>query len=54
MDFSKAHGCLPNDLKIAKLEAYEAYSSLKSLSHYLTSRKQRIKTDSSYSLWHDI
>ena len=49
MDLSKAYGCLPHDLIIAKLEAYGlSKSSLSLLLDYLTSRKQRLKIGSSY------
>ena len=41
MDLSKAYGCLPHDLIIAKLEAYGlSKSSLSLLLDYLTSRKK--------------
>ena len=41
MDLSKAYGCLPHDLIIAKLEAYGlSKSSLSLLRDYLTSRKK--------------
>ena len=55
MDLSKAYDCLPHDLLVAKLEAYGfSLGSLRMLHSYLTSRKQRIRIDSSYSSWLDI
>ena len=55
MDVSKAYDCLPNDLIIAKFEACGlSKSSLSLLQDYLTSRKQRVKIDSSYSTWNEI
>ena len=55
MDLSKAYGCLPHDLIIAKFEAYGlSKSSLSLLLDYLTSRKQRVKIGSSYSIWNEI
>ena len=50
MDLSKAYDCLPHDLLIAKLWAYDLDRfSLRSLMDYLNSRKQRTKVGSSYS-----
>ena len=55
MDFSKAWDCLPHDLVIAKFEACGlSKSSLSLLLDYLTSRKQRVKIGSSYSVWNEI
>ena len=55
MDLSKAYDCLPHDLIIAKFEACGlSKSSLSLLLDYLTSRKQRVKIDSSYSVWNEI
>ena len=54
-DPSKAYDCLPHDLVIDKFEAYGlSKSSLSLLLGYLTSPKQRVKIDSSYSLWNEI
>ena len=55
MDLSEAYDCLPHDLIIAKFEAYGlSKSSLSLLLDYLTSRKQRVKIGSSYSIWNEI
>ena len=55
MDLSKAYDCLPDDLLIAKLEAYGLdRSSLKLLIDYLNSPKQRTKVGSSYSKGSEI
>ena len=55
LDLSKAYDCLPHDLIIAKFEAYGlSKSSLSLLLDYLTSRKQRVKIGSSYSIWNEI
>ena len=55
MDLSKAYDCLTHDLIIAKFEAYGlSKSSLSLLVDYLTSRKQRVKIGSSYSVWNEI
>ena len=55
MDLSKAYDCLPHDLIIAKFEAYGlSKSSLSLLLDYLTSRKQRVKIGSSYSVWNEV
>ena len=55
MDLSKAYDCLPHDLIIAKFETYGlSKSNLSLLLDYLTSRKQRVKIGSSYSVWNEI
>ena len=55
MDLSKAYDCLPHNFIIAKFEAYGlCKSSLSLLLDYLTSRKQRVKIGSSYSIWNEI
>ena len=54
-DLSKAYDCLPYDLLVATLHAYSfGLSCLKMLYSYLTSRKQRVKTNSTYSSWLDV
>ena len=55
MDLLEAYDCLPHDLIIAKFEACGlSKSSLSLLLDYLTSRKQRVKIGSSYSIWNEI
>ena len=55
MDLSNAYDCLPHDFIIVKFEAYDhSKSSLSLLLDYLTSRKQRVKIGSSYSIWDEI
>ena len=55
MDLSKAYDCLPHDLLVAKFEAYGIDKTGLNLIHdYLSNRKQRTKTNSSYSNWYDI
>ena len=49
-DLSKAFDCLPHDLLIAKLNAYGFdKKALKLIHSYLSSRKQRVKVNDSYS-----
>ena len=55
MDLSKAYDCLAHDLINAKFEAYGlTKSSLSLVLDNLTSRKQRVKIGSSYSVWNEI
>ena len=55
MDLSNTDVCLPHDLIISKFEAYGlSKSSLGLLLDYLTSRKQRVKIGSLYSVWNEI
>ena len=54
-DLSKAFDCIPYDLIIAKLEAYGfQMDALKLIYDYLSSRKQRVKTNGEFSPWSDI
>ena len=51
MDLSKAFDCLPHDLLIAKLEAYEVTNdAIKRILSYLSQRKQCVKNGGSLSL----
>ena len=55
MDLSKAYDCLPHELLVAKLEAYDVgTAALNLISNYLSHRKQRTKIGSSYSDWYEI
>ena len=55
MDLSKAYDCLPHDLLVVKFEAYGIDKTSLSLTHdYISNRKQRTKTNSSYSNWYNI
>ena len=54
-DLSKAFDCIPHDLIIAKLEAYDFHiDALKLIHNYLSNRKQRVKVSDAYSSWKDI
>ena len=54
-DLSKALDCLPHELLIAKLHAYEVdIPSLKLLHSYSTKRKQRVKLNATYRSWSEI
>ena len=51
-DLSKAFGCIPHDLIIAKVAAHGFdNNSLKLAHNYLSDRKQRVKVNSAYSAW---
>ena len=55
IDFSKPYDCLPYDLLVEKLHAYDfGLSSLQLIYSYLTSRKQCVKIKSTYSSWLDV
>ena len=54
-DLSKAFDCLPHDLLVAKLHAYDfSKESLKLRNSYLTERKQNVKMNDQFSSWFDI
>ena len=54
-DLSKAFDCIPDDLIIAKLEAYGFHiDALKLIHDYLSNRKQRVEVNDAYSSWKDI
>ena len=54
-DLSKAFDCLPHDIIIAKLNAYEFdMKALNFIYDYLRNRKQRTKIDNAYSSWQNI
>ena len=54
-DLSKAFNCIPHELMIAKLDAYGFdLKALLLVFNYLRNRKQRVKTNSSYSDWSDL
>ena len=55
MDLSKPYDCLPHDLMVAKLEAYDsAKENLQLINDYLSCRKQRTKIGSAYSDWANV
>ena len=52
MDLSKAFHCLPHELVLVKLHAYQVdIKSLKLLQDYLSNWMQRVKLDSTFSSW---
>ena len=55
MDLSKAFGCIPHDLIIAKLAAYEfKRETLRLIYSYLKGRKQCVKINNTYSDYNEI
>ena len=55
MDLSKAFDCIPHELLIAKLHAYNFDKNcLKLIYNYLKERKQRVKINSEYSTWKEV
>ena len=55
MDLPKAYDCLPHDLLLAKLQAYDfSKESIRLFLSYLTNRTQRIKIGSTFSYWTNI
>ena len=55
MDLTKASDSISHELLIAKLEAYgSGKDSLGLILDYLTSRKQRVKINSTYSSWLEV
>ena len=55
MDLLEAYDCLPHDLIVPKLEAYDlAKESLQLISDYLSFRKQSRKIGSAYSDWASV
>ena len=54
-DLSKALDCLNHDLLIAKLNAYRfSLPALRLIHYYLSSRKQRTRTNNCYNTWMEI
>ena len=54
-DLSKAFDCLPHELLITKLHAYDFdMRSLNLIYHYLSNIKQRVKVRGTYSSWRGI
>ena len=54
-DLSKAFDCLPYDLLVAKLHAYEFdIQSVRLFHSYLSGGKQQLKIDHFYTSWEEI
>ena len=54
-DISKAFDCLPHDLTVVKLAAYGFdTNALKLIHNYPSNRKQRVKVNSTCSMWKNI
>ena len=54
-DLSKAFDCIPHDLFIPKLEAYNSQTHPLNLVYdYLSNRKQRVKINETFSCWKEI
>ena len=54
-DLSKAFDCIRHDLLIAKLDVYGvSIKSMRYIYDYLSSRKQRVQVNHSYSEWNNI
>ena len=54
MNLSKACDCLPHNVLLAKLEAYDFDNSFEFLNDYLSFRKLRTTVGSSYNSWSEI
>ena len=54
-DLFKAFDCIPHDLIIAKLEAYDfQIDALRLVYDYLSNRKQQVKLNETFICWRDI
>ena len=55
MDLSKAYDCIPLDLLLGKLEAYDfSLESLNLMNSYLKNKLQRVKVNGTYSSWQQV